>query len=63
MTDNKLLASRSQRYEVRANNGQVLEHGFTSQKKALACMKKYKKLHPNDSFYISGYDNGKYGNE
>ena len=63
MTDNKLLSSRSQRYEVRANNGQVLEHGFTSQKKALDCMKKYKKLHPNDSFYISGYDNGKYGNE
>lgn len=63
MTDNRLLSSRSQRYEIIANNGQVLEHGFTSQKKALARIKEYKAIYPNDRFYISGYDNGKYGNE
>lgn len=63
MTDNKLLSSRSQRYEIIASNGQVLEHGFTSQKKCLAQIKEYKKLHPNDKFYMSGYDNGKYGRE
>lgn len=63
MTDNKLLSSRSQRYEIRANNGQVLEHGFTSQKKALEAVKRYKALHTGEKFSIWGYDNGKYGNE
>lgn len=63
MTDNKLLASRSQLYEVVAENGQVLEHGFTSQKKALAKIKEYKKAYPNDKFSFRGYDKGKYGNE
>ena len=63
MTDNKLLASRSQRYEIQASNGQVLEHGFTSQKKARETVKRYKALHEGEKFYICGYDNGKYGNE
>lgn len=63
MTDNRLLSSRSQRYEIKASNGQVLEHGFTSQKKALARIKEYKAIYPNDRFSINGYDNGKYGNE
>lgn len=62
-SDNKALASRSQRYEIKAQNGQILEHGFTSQKKALAVLKEYKRRYPQDSFYISGYDKGKYGNE
>lgn len=63
MTDNKLLSKRTQRYEVRANNGQVLEHGFTSQKKALETVKKYKLIYPDERFSIIGYDLGKYGNE
>ena len=63
MTDNRLLANRSQRYEVVAQNGQVLDHGFTSQKKALARVKEYKATYPDDRFFIRGYDNGKYGNE
>lgn len=63
MTDNKLLSSRSQRYEIIARNGQVLEHGFTSQKATLRRIKEYKKAFPNDTFSIMGYDNGKYGNE
>lgn len=63
MTDNRLLAHRTQRYEVVATNGQVLEHGFTSQKKALECARGYRKLHPDDRFTIRGYDNGKYGME
>lgn len=62
-SNNKLLASRTQRYEIKAQNGQVLEHGFTSQKKALAVLKEYKRRYPQDRFYISGYDKGKYGNE
>lgn len=63
MTDNKLLSSRTQRYEIKASNGQTLEHGFTSQKKALARLKEYKATYPDEKFYISGYDRGKYGNE
>ena len=62
-TDNKLLASRSQRYEIVAQNGQVLEHGFTSQKATLARIKEYKNSYPDDHFSIRGYDRGKYGNE
>lgn len=63
MTDNKLLSSRSQRYEIIAENGQVLEHGFTSQKKTLDRIKEYKKTYPGEHFTIRGYDKGKYGNE
>lgn len=63
MTDNKLLSNRSQRYEIIAGNGQVLEHGFTSQKATLIKIKEYKKTYPNDRFSIRGYDKGKYGNE
>lgn len=63
MTDNKLLSSRSQRYEIVAENGQVLEHGFTSQKKTLDRIKEYKKAYPRDKFFLRGYDKGKYGNE
>ena len=62
-TDNKLLVTRSQRYEIRAENGQVLEHGFTSQKAALVRIKEYKKRYPNEHFTIMGYTSGKYGNE
>lgn len=53
----------NQRYEIVANNGQVLEHGITSQKKALERIKAYKALHPDEEFHINGYDNGKYGRE
>lgn len=60
---NTALYNGSQRYEIIASNGQVLEHGFTSQKKCREQIKKYKEIHPNDKFYINGYDNGKYGNE
>ena len=63
MTDNKLLSSRSQRYEIVASNGQVLDHGFTSQKKALTALKEFKSRYPEDQFSIRGYDRGKYGNE
>lgn len=63
MSDNILLASKSQRYEIIAGNGQVLEHGFTSQKKALAAVKEFKLRYPGDRFSIRGYDKGKYGNE
>lgn len=63
MTDNKLLSSRSQRYEIVASNGQVLEHGITSQKKALERIKAYKASHPGEKFHMMGYDNGKYGKE
>lgn len=63
MTDNKLLSSRSQRYEIVASNGQVLEHGFTSQKKTMDRIKEYKKTYPDEHFTIRGYDKGKYGKE
>ena len=63
MTDNKLLSSRSQRYEIVASNGQVLEHGFTSQKKTMDRIKEYKKIYPDEHFTIRGYDKGKYGEE
>lgn len=63
MTDNKLLSSRSQRYEIISNDGQVLEHGFTSQKKTLSRIKEYKKIYPDEHFTMRGYDRGKYGNE
>lgn len=62
MKNTKLYNGR-QRYEIKAGNGQVLEHGFTSQKKARERTKEYKRVYPNDVFTISGYDNGKYGNE
>lgn len=62
-SDNRLLSHRTQRYEIIAQNGQVLEHGFTSQKATLARIKEYKERHPEDSFSIRGYDKGKYGNE
>lgn len=51
------------RYEILANNGQVLEHGFTNQKHALARLRDYKKEYPNDIFKIREYGIGKYGNE
>lgn len=63
MTDNKLLSSRSQRYEIVDENGQVLEHGFTSQKKTLERIKEFKRACPTAHFTIRGYDRGKYGNE
>lgn len=63
MTDNRLLANKSQRYEIIAGNGQVLEHGFTSQKATLQRIKEYKRTYPNERFSIMGYDKGKYGNE
>lgn len=51
------------RYEIKAENGQVLEHGITSQKKALERLRAYKKEYPNDKFQIMGYEYGKYGKE
>lgn len=63
MINNRLLAHRTQRYEIVANNGQVLEHGFTSQKKTRDRIKGYKKIYPEEHFTIRGYDRGKYGNE
>ena len=62
-SDNRLLNNRTQRYEVKAGNGQVLEHGFTSQKKAAQCIKEFKSRYPEEHFTICGYDRGKYGNE
>lgn len=53
----------NQRYEIRANNGQVLEHGITSQKKATERVKAYKAKYPDEQFQIMGYDLGKYGKE
>lgn len=49
MTDNTLLAHRTQLYEIVARNGQVLMHGYTSQKKALAAVKDFKRRYPEDS--------------
>ena len=60
MTDNKLLASKSQRYEIVASNGQVIEHSFTSQKATLSRIREIKKTYPNERFTIRGYDKGKY---
>ena len=57
MTDNKIL------YEIVASNGQVLEHGFTSEKKALTRIKEYKKTYQQENFSIRSYEQGKYGNE
>lgn len=62
-SDNILLSRKTQRYEIVANNGQVLDHGFTSQKKALEEVKIYKNRYPEEHFTIRGYDRGKYGNE
>ena len=63
MRNESYASSHRQLYEIRANNGQVLEHGFTSQKKCLARIKEYKKTYPDEHFQILGYDKGKYGNE
>lgn len=60
---NTKLYNGKQRYELRASNGQVLEHGFTSQKAVFSRIKEYKKIYPSERFSIMGYDNGKYGNE
>lgn len=62
-SDNKLLRGRTQRYEVRARNGQVIEHSITSQKKALEIIKSLKARYPEERFSIMGYDAGKYGTD
>ena len=59
---NTNLYNTKTRYEIVASNGQVLEHGFTSQQKCRERIRKYKIIH-QDKFYMRGYDYGKYGNE
>ena len=60
---NTNLYNRQTRYEIVAGNGQVLEHGFTSQRKCLEQIKRYKQIHQYEKFYMNGYDLGKYGGE
>ncbi len=62
-SNNKLLNHKTQLYAIKASNGQILEHGFTSQKKTLERIKEYKKTYPEERFTIWGYDRGRYGNE
>lgn len=53
----------NKRYELRANNGQVLEHGFSTIEKAIEREKAYKVRFPEERFQITEYDLGKYGKE
>lgn len=62
-SNNRLLSSRTQRYEVKASNGQVIVHSLTSQKAAAQWIKEFKTRYPEEHFTICGYDRGKYGNE
>lgn len=58
------MVNKNTRYEVRAENGQVLEHGFKEFKQAVNCVWKYKiNGHEDEHFTITEYQNGKYGNE
>ena len=50
-------------FEVVANNGQVLDHGFKTITAARACRDLYKYKYPFDVFKIYPYRNGKYGKE
>lgn len=59
---NTNLYNNQTRYEIVASNGQVLEHGFTSQQKCLERIRKYKIIH-HQKFYMNGYVLGKYGDE
>ena len=60
---NTNLYNGKQRYAIQADNGQILEHGFTSQTKCRERIKAYKKMYPNNRFYVWGYETGTYGNE
>lgn len=58
------MTNESTRYELRAANGQVLEHGFRTFKQAVDCAWHYKlNGHEDECFEITEYQNGKYGNE
>ena len=50
-------------FEIVAENGQVLDHGFRTIEKARACRDLYKHKYPFDVFKIYPYNNGKYGKE
>ena len=50
-------------FEIVAENGQILDHGFRSIETARACRDLYKYKYPFDVFKIYPYNNGKYGNE
>ena len=52
------------RYEIVANNGQVIEHGFADYFSAAYQATKYKIIgYINDTFMIREYDLGKYGSD
>ena len=49
------------RFEIIAQNGQVLEHGFVDYYSAAYVAMKYKIKYKDDNFEIREYDLGKYG--
>ena len=49
------------RYEVLAQNGQVLEHSIKDHKEAISIAWSYKMKHEDDCFEIREYKAGKYG--
>ena len=63
MRNETIASSHRILYEIKARNGQVLEHGITSQAKCRAIIKDLRRRYPEDHFTIWGYDKGKYGNE
>lgn len=63
MRNGSYACTHRQLYEIKAQNGQVLEHGITSQAKCRTIIKDLKRRYPEDHFTIWGYDKGKYGNE
>lgn len=50
-------------FEIVAENGQILDHGFRTIEKARVCRDLYKHKYPFDVFKIYPYNNGKYGKE
>ena len=52
---------RDARYEIVAQNGQVLEHSIKSHKEAVRIAWSYKMRYEDDCFEIREYEAGKYG--
>ena len=55
---------KNPRYEIIAQNGQVLEYGFKSFQKAVNAVWQYKlNGHDDEAFEINEYEAGKYGKD
>lgn len=53
----------TQRFEIKAQNGQVLEYGIKYRQTAIIIRDDYRRRYPNDNFSINEYEAGKYGKD